>query len=73
MIAYGVGFLVAPTVLGYMFGVMDNYMQDIPEDWRGVYENTENIVRWFIPLIPAVGAFLLILKTLMVASARGGD
>lgn len=57
-------------VLGVFFSL------DVPiadPDWAATSVETENVVRWLVPLVPTLGIFVLVLRVLMAASAKGRD
>jgi hypothetical protein len=72
IISYGIAFIITPMILGVFYGAMDN-MEIANEEWAETYEETEEITRWLVPLIPTIGIFILVIKVLMVASVRGRD
>ena len=72
IISYGIMFTLLPMVLGAFFSVADQSpIQDA--EWAAIYESSEDIVQWLVPLIPTIGIFILIIKVFMVASVRGRD
>jgi len=63
-------FTLVPIILGAFF----SYDIDIIDpDWAATRTETENVIRWLIPLVPTIGIFILVIKVLMVASVRGRD
>jgi hypothetical protein len=70
IISYGILFSIMPVILGYFFSI--DITPTNPQ-WQQTKEETENVTRWLIPLMPAIGIFVLVLKVLMVASVRGRD
>jgi hypothetical protein len=72
IVSYGIMFTVAPMILGAFFEAADNMPIADPE-WAVIYETNEDTVQFLVPLIPAVGIFVLVIKVLMVASVRGRD
>lgn len=63
-------FMIVPMVLGVFFSL------DIPiadPDWRATQAETEEVVRWLVPLVPTLGIFILVLRVMMAASAKGRD
>jgi heme/copper-type cytochrome/quinol oxidase subunit 2 len=72
IISYGIMFTVAPMILGQFFTASDN-MPIADAEWAAIYEQNEDTVQFLVPLIPAVGIFVLVIKVLMVASVRGRD
>ncbi len=70
VISYGVMFMIVPMVLGVFFSL------DIPiasPEWATTQQETEDVVRWLVPLVPTLGIFIFIIKVMMSASARGRD
>lgn len=72
IISYGIMFTLVPMVLGAFFSAADN-MTISDESWAQTYEETEEVIRWLVPLVPTIGIFIFIIKVLMVASVRGRD
>ena len=72
IISYGIMFTLMPMILGAFFTVADN-MDNINPEWVAVYDETEGVVQWLVPLIPTIGIFILVIKVFMVASVRGRD
>ena len=64
-------FMLLPTILGVFFTLADDL--EISASWQTTYDETEEVVRWLIPLMPTIGIFILVIKVLMVASTRGRD
>ena len=70
VISYGVMFMIVPMVLGMFFSL------DVPimdSEWAATQQETEDVVRWLIPLVPTLGIFIFIIKVMMAASAKGRD
>lgn len=72
IISYGVMFTLLPMILGSFFTVADN-MTNVNAEWTIIYDDTEAVVQWLVPLIPTIGIFILVIKVFMVASVRGRD
>ena len=68
-------FTIAPMILGSVFTVMENNLTNgsMTQEWIDVYNNTKETTQYLVPLIPTIGIFILVIKVLMVASARGRD
>lgn len=67
-------FTIAPMILGSVYSVVESSFGDnMSSDWIQVYNNTKDTTQYLIPLIPSIGIFILVIKVLMVASARGRD
>ncbi len=70
VISYGVMFMIVPMVLGMFFSL------DVPimdPEWAATQQETEDVVRWLVPLVPTLGIFIFIIKVMMAASAKGRD
>ncbi len=74
-ISVGVYFYLAPMILGAFFSIADTLLVslNINAAWTETYNQTEERLRWLVPLIPTVLIFMAIIKILMVASARGRE
>ena len=68
-------FTIAPMILGSVFTVMENNLTNgnMTQEWIDMYNQTKETTQYLIPLIPSIGIFILVIKVLMVASARGRD
>ena len=75
IISYGVMFTIAPMILGSVFTVMENNLTNgsMTQEWIDMYNQTKETTQYLIPFIPSIGIFILVIKVLMVASARGRD
>ena len=75
IISYGVMFTIAPMILGSVFTVMENNLTNgsMTQEWIDMYNQTKETTQYLVPLIPSIGIFILVIKVLMVASARGRD
>ena len=75
IISYGIMFTIAPMILGAVYSVVETNMTDgnMTQEWINVYNNTKETTQYLVPLIPTIGIFILVIKVLMVASARGRD
>ena len=75
IISYGVMFTIAPMILGSVFTVMEMNLTNgnMTQEWIDMYNQTKETTQYLVPLIPAIGIFILVIKVLMVASARGRD
>jgi len=62
-------------ILGSVFTVMENNLTNgsMTQEWIDMYNQTKETTQYLIPLIPSIGIFILVIKVLMVASARGRD
>lgn len=62
--------MLLPMVLGTFFSL------DVPISdplWSATQARTEVIVQWLIPLTASLGIFVLVLRVMMAASAKGRD
>jgi putative exporter of polyketide antibiotics len=68
-------FTIAPMILGAVFTVMETNLTNgsMTQEWIDMYNQTKETTQYLVPLIPTIGIFILIIKVLMVASARGRD
>jgi putative exporter of polyketide antibiotics len=75
IISYGVMFTIAPMILGSVFTVMEGNLTNgsMTQEWIDMYNQTKETTQYLVPLIPTIGIFILVIKVLMVASARGRD
>jgi len=72
IITYGIAFTITPMILGSFYSAANNL--DIADPtWQIVYDDTEAVTQYLVPLIPTIGIFILVIKVLMVASVRGRD
>ena len=70
LITYGLGFLLIPMVLGPFFSAGPAITDP---GWNAVNIHTQTVIKWIIPLAPAIGMFIFVIKVLLVASVRGRD
>jgi hypothetical protein len=73
LISYGIMFTLAPMILGAVWTVMEDTTIGMDSDWLAVYNDTKSTTQFIVPLIPTIGIFILIIKVMMNASARGRD
>ena len=71
IISYGLMFTLVPSILGVFFNIADDL--EMTDSWRTTYNQTEATTQYLIPLMPAIGIMILVIKVLMVASTRGRD
>ena len=69
---YGVLYLLMPMILGTFYSVFDS-MSITNQAWIDTYNTNEESTRFLVSLMPTLGIFMLVLKVLMAASARGSD
>ncbi len=41
--------------------------------WNATNLHVQSVIQWIVPLAPAIGMFIFVMKVLMVASVRGRD
>ena len=70
VISYGIMFLLVPMILGTFFSFTPSITDP---GWNAVNTETQNVIKWLVPLVPTVGIFIFVIKVLMVASVRGRD
>lgn len=73
VITYGVAFTLMPMIFGSFFTLMDDNNFTINAEWQAIYEKNEDTVQLLVPLMPSMGIIIIVIKVLMVASARGRD
>ena len=73
IISYGLMFLIMPAIIATFFSAYENNAAELSPEWLAMYDGTTEQVRYLIPLIPTLGIFIIVLKVLLVACARGGD
>jgi acyl-CoA synthetase (AMP-forming)/AMP-acid ligase II len=73
VITYGIAFIVMPMIFGAFFTMMDNNAFEINAEWQAIYDQNETTVQYLVPLMPTFGIVIIVIKVLMVASARGRD
>ena len=77
VIVYGISFTLMPMIFGSFFTLMDTTVAGCPTcynaEWLAIYEENEDTVQYLVPLMPTMGIIIIVIKVLMVASARGRD
>jgi len=73
VITYGLAFTLMPMIFGSFFTLMDQQNFIINAQWQAIYETNEDTVQLLVPLMPSMGIVIIVIKVLMVASARGRD
>ena len=75
VIVYGISFTLMPMIFGAFFTLMDDsgLQNTINAEWLAIYETNEDTVQYLVPLMPTLGIIIIVIKVLMVASARGRD
>ena len=72
VITYGMLFLLTSAILGTFFSSFSAESITDPA-WQDTHAETEEVVRWLIPILPTIGIFIFIIKVLMVSSVRGEE
>lgn len=70
LITYGIGFLLIPMVLGPFFSATPTITD---AGWSATNTHVQAVIQWIVPLAPAIGMFIFVIKVLMVSSVRGRD
>lgn len=70
LITYGIGWLLIPMVLGPFFSATPTISDPT---WAATNVKVQTVIQFVIPLAPAIGVFIFVIKTIMVASVRGRD
>lgn len=63
-------FTLLPQILGAFYSLD---IAELTPEWQQTREDTEEVTRWLIPIMPTIGLVILFVKILMVASTRGRD
>lgn len=72
LISYGLMFTLVPMILGQVWTAMDENNMPIPNaEWQATYNSTQLQLQWIIPLVPAMGLLVLVLKVLMATTGFG--
>jgi len=70
IITYGLIFTFTPMLLGAVFTTLDALPENPNEGWANLYDSNKTAVQFLVPLIPAVGIFVLIIRILMRSAER---
>ena len=75
IIVFGILFQITPAILGAFYTVTGNVIVDmeINSEWVAIYNEIDALSQYLVPLVMALGIVLLVIKVLMVASARGNE
>lgn len=72
LISYGLMFTLVPMILGQVWTAMDEDNMPIPNaEWQATYNSTQLQLQYIIPLVPAMGLLILVIKVLMATTAFG--
>ena len=70
IITYGIIFTFTPMLLGAVFTTLDSLPENPNEGWSNLYDSNKTAVQFLVPLIPAIGIFVLIIRILMRSAER---
>ena len=75
IVVFGVMIIMAAAILGAVFATLDSVMAHYTLDpfWAQTYGEVRETSGMLILMIMSLGVVILILKIIMVASARGRD
>ena len=72
LISYGLMFTLVPMILGQVWTAMDENNMPIPNAaWQQTYNDTQTQLQYIIPLVPAMGLLILVIKVLMATTTFG--
>lgn len=72
LISYGLMFTLVPMILGQIWTAMDENNMPIPDPtWQATYNSTQAQLQYIIPLVPAMGLVVFVIKVLMATSVLG--
>jgi len=72
LISYGLMFTLVPMILGQVWTIMDENNMPIPDPtWQATYNSTQAQLQYIIPLVPAMGLVVFVIKVLMATSVLG--
>ena len=72
LISYGLMFTLVPMILGQIWTAMDENNMPIPDEtWQATYNSTQAQLQYIIPLVPAMGLVVFVIKVLMATSVLG--
>ena len=70
IITYGIIFTFTPMLLGAVFTTLDSLPENPNQEWANLYDSNKTAVQFLVPLIPAIGIFVLIIRILMRSAER---
>ena len=75
IVVFGVMAVMSAAILGAVFTTLDSVLANYDMDpfWEGTYSEVRETAGMLILMIVSLGVVILILKIIMVASARGRD
>ena len=72
LISYGLMFTLVPMILGQVWTIMDETNMPIPNaEWQATYNTTQEQLQYIIPIVPAMGLLVFVIKVLMATSVLG--
>ena len=72
LISYGLMFTLVPMILGQVWTIMDETNMPIPNAaWQATYNTTQEQLQYIIPIVPAMGLLVFVIKVLMATSVLG--
>ena len=72
LISYGLMFTLVPMILGQIWTAMDENNMPIPDaTWQTTYNSTQAQLQYIIPIVPAMGLVVFVIKVLMATSVMG--
>lgn len=72
LISYGLMFTLVPMILGQVWTIMDETNMPIPDPtWQATYNTTQEQLQYIIPIVPAMGLLVFVIKVLMATSVLG--
>ena len=63
-------YTLLPMILGAFFSVVPPSMNS---DWQAINITEQNTIKFLIQLMPSMGIAIIVFKTLLIATVRGGD
>jgi hypothetical protein len=70
VIVFGMMYTLLPMILGAFFSVVPPVMNS---DWQAINVIEQNTIKFLIQLMPSMGIAVIVFKTLLVSTTRGGD
>lgn len=62
-----------PMIFGSFFQLVDDNAIILNAEWLAIYNQNKETVQYLVPLMPALGIVIIVIKVMMTASARGRD
>ena len=70
VIVFGMMYTLLPMILGAFFSATPPVMN---AEWAAINVTEQNTIKFLIQLMPSMGIAIIVFKTLLVATVRGGD